>query len=143
VTILIGANDVVRGSSEGAYRSRLAEIYDALGQLGLATKSVLAVSMPDFSWVPAAAAFGSAGDLHARIEAFNAVAWTEALSRRFPYVDITPLSREDNHGDDWLASDNLHPGPAQHQAIANRIWETGASEIKRRVKPPPFVDPIC
>ncbi len=127
VTILIGANDVVQGSSEAAYRSRLAEIYDALERLGLPGERVLAVSIPDFSTVPGAAPFGSASDLFARIEAFNGVARTEALSRGFQYIDITTVSREENHGNDWLARDNLHPGAAQHQAIADRIWEAGGS----------------
>jgi lysophospholipase L1-like esterase len=127
VTILIGANDVVQGSDDAAYRTRLAEIYDALAQLGVAAKGVLAASIPDFSAVPGAASFGSPTDLRARIDAFNGVAQAEALSRGFQYVDITTVSREDNHGDDWLAGDHLHPGAAQHQAIADRIWETGGS----------------
>jgi lysophospholipase L1-like esterase len=143
VSILIGANDIVQGSSEAVYRSRLAEIYDAVAGFGLSAERVLAVSIPDFSAVPGAAAFGSAGDLRSRIEAFNGVAKTEALSRRFQYIDITPVSREDDRGDNWLAADNLHPGTAQHQATADRIWEVGGSSIKRRMKIPPLVDPIC
>jgi lysophospholipase L1-like esterase len=127
VTILIGANDVVQGSSEAAYRTRLAKIYDALDRFGLPAERVLAVSIPDFSAVPGAVSFGSPSDLRARIDAFNGVAQAEALSRGFQYVDVTTVSREDNHGDDWLASDHLHPGAAQHQAIADRIWETGGS----------------
>jgi lysophospholipase L1-like esterase len=128
VTILIGANDVVQGSDEAAYRTRLVETYDALLQLGATAKRVLAVSIPDFSAVPGAASFGSPSDLRARIEGFNAVAQSEAASRGFGYVDITTVSREANHGDDWLASDNLHPGPAQHRAIADHIW--GAAQAR-------------
>jgi lysophospholipase L1-like esterase len=130
VTILIGANDVVQGSSEVAYRSRLAEIYDAIERFGLPADRVLAVSIPDFSALPGAAPFGPASDLRARIEAFNGVAKTEALSRHFQYVDITSVSREDNLGDDWLAADGLHPGPAQHQAISDHIWETAGTGIQ-------------
>jgi|GEM_PF-1749594 len=127
VTILIGANDIVQGSEEAAYRTRLAEIYDALGQLGLAAKRVVAVSIPDFSALPGAAPFGSASELRARIDAFNAVGQSEAASRGFQYVDITAISRESNPGDDWLAADGLHPGPAQHRAIADRIWEAAGA----------------
>jgi lysophospholipase L1-like esterase len=127
VTILIGANDAVQGSDDAPYRTRLAEIYDALAPLGVTAKRVLAVSIPDFSALPGAASFGSPGHLQARIDALNGVAQAEALSRGFQYVDITAVSREDNHGDDWLAADDLHPGPAQHRAIADRIWEVAGA----------------
>jgi lysophospholipase L1-like esterase len=122
VTILIGANDIVQGSDAAAYRTRLAEIYNAVAELGVAAKRVVAISIPDFSAVPGASSFGSAHDLRARIDAFNAVAQSEAASRGFGYVDITAISREGG-GADWLASDNLHPGPAQHRAFADQIWE--------------------
>src|SRR5207245_7257551 len=52
VTILIGANDIVQGSAESAYRTRLAEIYDALVALELPATNVLAASTPVFSALP-------------------------------------------------------------------------------------------
>ena len=122
VTILIGANDVVQGSDEAAYRVRLRQIYDAVQELGLPPERVLAISIPDFSPLPGAAAFGSPGQLRARIDAFNDVARKEAATRGFGYADITAISREANRGDDWLAGDGLHPGPAQHRAFADQLW---------------------
>ncbi len=129
-TILIGANDVVQGSDEAAYRTRLAEIYDALTAIGLAGNRVLALSIPDFSGLPGAAPFGTAIELRARIDSFNEVARDEAASRGFQYEDITAVSREDNLGDDWLAADGLHPGPAQHRAIADHLWTLLGPVIK-------------
>jgi acyl-CoA thioesterase-1 len=123
VSILIGANDVVQGSDEATYRTRLAEIYDSLEQFGLSAKSVLAVSTPDFSPLPGAAPFGTPATLRARVDAFNRLARSEAASRRFQYVDITAISRKENDVDGWLAGDGLHPGPAQHAAIADQLWE--------------------
>jgi acyl-CoA thioesterase-1 len=122
VTILIGANDVVQGSDEAAYRARLRQIYDAVQELGLPPERVLAISIPDFSPLPGAAAFGSPDQLRARIDAFNDVARKEAATRGFGYADITAISRETNRGDDWLAGDGLHPGPAQHRAFADQLW---------------------
>jgi len=127
VTILIGANDLVQGSDEANYRTRLSAIYDTLGSMGLAAKRVLALSIPDFSELPGAAPFGSAGELRSRIDTFNDVAQSEAASRGFRYVDITAVSREGGDTSDWVAADGLHPGPAQHRAIADRIWETARS----------------
>jgi acyl-CoA thioesterase I len=123
VSILIGANDIVQGSDEATYRARLAQIYEAINALGVPVKRILAISIPDFSPLPGAAPFGSPAHLRARIDTFNAIARAEAGSRGFLYADIATISREVNHGNDWLAFDGLHPGPAQHRAFARHLWE--------------------
>jgi lysophospholipase L1-like esterase len=123
ISILIGANDVVQGSDDATYRARLTQIYETVKSLGLRAARVLAVSIPDFSPLPGAAAFGTPNHLRARIDAFNAIARSEADSRGFQYADITAISRETDRGDDWLAGDGLHPGPAQHRAFADHLWE--------------------
>ncbi|MEA2669559.1 MAG: acyl-CoA thioesterase [Chloroflexota bacterium] len=132
VTVLIGANDVVQGSDEATYRSRLSAIYDALASMGLAAKRVLALSIPDFSELPGAAPFGSAGELRSRIGAFNDVAQSEAASRGFRYVDIAALSREGGDSSDWVAADGLHPGSPQHRAIADQLWTLLGPVMKER-----------
>jgi acyl-CoA thioesterase I len=132
-SILIGANDVVQGSDEATYRTQLAEIYDSLQRLGLAAKSVVAISTPDFSALPGAGPFGTPTDLRVRIDAFNRLAQSEAASRRFQFVDISPISRRDNNVDQWLAADGLHPGPAQHAAFADQLWDL-VSPAWRRIR---------
>jgi len=123
VTILIGANDIVQGSDEASYRGRLQQIYQAVNQLGVRAERVLAISIPDFSPLPGVAPFGSPNGLRARVDAFNAIARTEANSAGFQYADITEISREASRGRDWLAADGLHPGPIQHRAFADHLWE--------------------
>ena len=123
VSILIGANDIVQGSDEAGYRDRLQQIYQAIKELGVPWARVLAISIPDFSALPGAAPFGSPSYLRARVDAFNAIARTEANSAGFQYADITEISREASRGDDWLAADGLHPGPTQHRAFADHLWE--------------------
>jgi acyl-CoA thioesterase-1 len=130
VTILIGANDVVQRSTEAAYRSRLAEIYDALAGLPLPAAMVVSVSTPDFSGLPGGAPFGTATDLRTRIDSFNRIAQSEAAARGFHYADISAITRE-NRGHDWLAADGLHPGPAQHRAIADQLWPIFAHAGRR------------
>ena len=132
VTILIGANDVVQGSTEAGYRTRLAEIYDAIAGLPLPPTKVVAISTPDFSGLPGAAPFGTPSFLRARIDAFNRVAQSEAASCGFQFADISAITRELNRGNDWLAADGLHPGPAQHRAIADQLWRLLAPVIKAR-----------
>lgn len=123
VSILIGANDIVQGSDQTAYRARLNEIHDAVQQFGLPAGRVVVISIPDFSALAGAAAFGPADLLRSRITAFNQVARSEAQSHGFDFVNITDLSPADEGGAQWFAADNLHPGPAQHRAIADHIWK--------------------
>jgi lysophospholipase L1-like esterase len=132
VTILIGANDVVQKSSQVAYRTRLAEIYDALVGLELPPTRVLAVSTPDFSVLPGAAPFGTPNDLRQRIDVFNRIAESEATARGLHYADISAITRQGNRSRDWLAADGLHPGPRQHRAIANQLWTVLGPAIKER-----------
>jgi lysophospholipase L1-like esterase len=130
VSILIGANDVVQGSDDATYRARLNQIYGAITRLGLPADRVVAISIPDFSPLPGAAPFGTPTHLRARIDAFNNVAKSEAASHGFRYADITSISRQDNPGDGWIADDGLHPGPAQHRAFADGVWQVVAPAWK-------------
>ena len=123
VSILIGANDIVQGSDEAGYRHGLQQIYQTINELGVPAERVLAISIPDFSPLPGAAPFGSPSNLRARVDAFNTIARTEANSAGFQYADITEISREASRGHDWLAADGLHPGPTQHRAFADHLWE--------------------
>jgi lysophospholipase L1-like esterase len=122
-SILIGANDIVQGSDEATYRSRLQRIYQAINELGVPAPRVLAISIPDFSPLPGAAPFGSPSYLRARIDAFNGIARTHATSQGFRYVDITEISRAAGRAGEWIAADGLHPGPAQHRAFAEHLWK--------------------
>ena len=131
-TILIGANDIVQGSDQAGYQTRLAEIYDAVVGLRLPATRILAVSTPDFSGLPGARPFGAARDLRTRIEAFNGVALVEASARHFHYADISAITREESKGRDWRAPDGLHPGPAQHRAIADQLWALIRRTMKNR-----------
>jgi acyl-CoA thioesterase I len=130
VTILIGANDVVQGADEATFRANVTQIYGAVKDLGVRPERVLAISVPDFSPLPSAAPFGLPRHLRARIDAFNEIERMEAASRGFRFTDITAISRETNRGRDWLAADGLHPGPAQHRAFADRLWEAAGPTWK-------------
>ena len=118
VTILIGVNDLVQGRTPEQYRDSLAQIYDGVAELHVA-----AVSIPDWSFVPAAADFGGSDRVGRLTEVFNEVAKEEATARRFEWIDITEVSRSGIGSPGWIASDRLHPGDAQYAAWANVIWE--------------------
>jgi lysophospholipase L1-like esterase len=113
VTILIGANDVVQGVEEAAYRSRISRIYDRVKTLDLPAGRVVVLSIPDFSVVPAAPNFGKPPEIRAR--------------RGFDLVDLSELSRSGATRAGWVSQDGLHPGDLQYEAWSQYIWQQVAS----------------
>jgi lysophospholipase L1-like esterase len=119
VSVLIGVNDLVQGRAAERYRESLAQIYDAVA----ATPArVAAVSIPTWSYVPAAADFGGRERVDRLTHMFNDVARGEASTRGFTWIDIGPASTSGVGTDGWIASDRLHPGDAQYAAWAEVIW---------------------
>lgn len=123
VTILVGANDVVQRVPEATYRTRLRQIYAAVGGLGLPPGQVVGITVPDFSVVPAAPEFGTPADLRRRIDAINQIAREEAGLAAFEFVDHAELSRTRAAQPGWIAADGLHPADAQYAAWAEFFWE--------------------
>jgi len=117
VTVLIGVNDLVQGRASDAYRRSLRTIYDEV-----AGARVVAVSIPTWSYVPAAADFGGAEQVERMTGVFNSVARAEAATRGFAWVDLGPVSTSRIGSEGWIASDQLHPGDAQYAAWAEVIW---------------------
>ena len=117
VTVLIGVNDLVQGRSIDQYRHSLATIYDAIED-----RPVVAVSIPVWSYVPAAAGFGGAERVERLTDDFNDVARGQATARGFAWVDLRAASTSGIGTPGWIASDDLHPGDAQYAAWAEVIW---------------------
>jgi lysophospholipase L1-like esterase len=122
VTVLIGVNDLVRGRTPDQYRESLIKIYDEVRSLRLATGRAAAVSIPTWSYVPAAADYGGSDQVERLTRMFNAVAEKEARSHGLTWIDITEASTSGAGTPDWIASDELHPGDAQYAAWADAIW---------------------
>jgi lysophospholipase L1-like esterase len=131
VSVLIGVNDLVRGRTAGEYRESLAEIYDAIATLHLPGGRVAAISIPDWSVVPAARDFGDPRRLREQTDAFNAAAREEAGRRGFAWVDITDVSRRGLGSDGWISADDLHPGDPQYAAWAKEIWSEVSNSWSR------------
>jgi acyl-CoA thioesterase I len=122
VTILIGVNDIVQGRSIALYGKSLATIYDAVVALRLEPGRVIAIAIPNWSVVPAAADFGDPERLRRLTDEFNGLASTEAARRGFMWVDITAVSTSRDGTAGWISSDRLHPGNVQYAAWADLIW---------------------
>lgn len=123
MTLLIGVNDLVQGRSSERYRDALVRIHDAISTLKLGLGCGVAISIPNWSVVPAAGDFGDRGRLRRLTETFNAIAEEEARRRGFDWVDITAVSTSGEGQAGWIADDRLHPGDVQYAAWAEVIWE--------------------
>ena len=134
VSILIGVNDLVQGRTPEQYRASLRRIYDAVASLGLPEGQVAAISIPNWSVVPAARDFGEPERLRGLTDAFNAIANEEASSRGFTWIDITQVSTSDAGADGWISEDRLHPGDTQYAAWADVVW-AAVRESWSSVKP--------
>jgi len=122
VSVLIGVNDLVQGRTPEQYRDSLRTIYEEVATLKLPAGRVAAVSIPTWSYAPAAADFGGAQKVDRLTSAFNAVAREEAKARDFTWVDIGPASTARIGSQGWIGADQLHPGDAQYAVWADAIW---------------------
>jgi lysophospholipase L1-like esterase len=117
VSVLIGVNDLVQGRTSEQYRRSLREIYEAV-----AGRTVFTVSIPTWSFVPAAADFGGADQVDRLTGLFNEIAREESDARGYLWIDIGPASISGIGTRGWIASDQLHPGDAQYAVWADVIW---------------------
>jgi lysophospholipase L1-like esterase len=121
-SVLIGVNDLVQGRRAYQYRSSLIEIYDEVALLGLLAGRVVAVSIPNWSVVPAARDYGELELIRHLTDSFNDVAHEEADSHGFSWVDITAASISGLGSAGWISDDDLHPGDRQYAAWTEVIW---------------------
>jgi lysophospholipase L1-like esterase len=120
VTLLIGANDIVRGSDERRYRSQLARIHHELLEAGVARVAIHALPQPDWSLSPAATSYGDAAEIARTIERFNEIAREEAERSGSRYIDLFPLMRRQAQRR-MLAPDGLHPSAEAHEQWAEAL----------------------
>jgi lysophospholipase L1-like esterase len=123
VSILIGVNDLVQGRTPEEYGASLRKIYDEVAGLLLPAGRAVAISLPNWSVVPAARDFGDPARLRRLTDAFNAIARTEAVTRAFTWIDISAASVDGATTKGWVSSDRLHPGDPQYAAWADVIWD--------------------
>jgi lysophospholipase L1-like esterase len=124
VTILIGVNDLVRERTLADYRASLVRIYDEVGKEKAPGGRVFAVSIPNWSVVPAAREYGEPEQIRDLTDAFNDIAREEAMARGFAWIDITAASLSGLGSPGWIAEDGLHPADRQYAAWAEVIWHS-------------------
>ncbi|MDQ2912673.1 MAG: SGNH/GDSL hydrolase family protein [Chloroflexota bacterium] len=124
ITLLIGANDIVRGSSDDRYRRQLSSIHERVCA-DAPDARVIVLPQPDWSVSPAGSGYGDPDALARTIERFNRVAQEEAQRANASWIDLFPLMR-DQARKRMFASDGLHPS-AEAYAEWARALATRAS----------------
>lgn len=119
VTVLIGANDIVAGSSGDRYRQQLRVIHGRV-RADAPTAALYALPQPDWSLSHAGASFGEPAAIAERIERFNAIAREEAERADATYVDIFSLMR-DQMRRGMFAPDGLHPSAEAYAEWAEAL----------------------
>jgi lysophospholipase L1-like esterase len=127
VTLAIGANDIVRGSSLERYRAMVRGILAAIVSAGVPAGRIFVLPQPDWSLSPAAADFGDPRALAAKIEGYNEALRAEAVAVGARWVDLFPRMREEAQAG-MIAADGLHP--------AARAYDEWAEVLLARVTGP-------
>ena len=107
ITLLIGANDIVQGSSDDGYRRQLRSIHERF-RADAPDARVIALPQPDWSLSPAGAGFGDLAAIARTIERFNEIAREEATRAGAVWIDLFPLMRAQGRKR-MFAADGLHP----------------------------------
>ena len=120
MSLLIGANDIVRGSSEDRYRRQLRIIHQRM-RTDAPAAAVIGLPQPDWSLSPAGASFGDAAGIARTIERFNAVAREEAERAGVSWLDLFSLMREQGRRK-MFAPDGLHPSAEAYFEWARELF---------------------
>jgi acyl-CoA thioesterase-1 len=124
VSLAIGANDIVRGTSPATYREHVRRILAAVKAAGV--KRVVTLPQPDWSLSPAARSFGEPPAILARIVEANAILREETLAVGASYVDLFPLM-ESQARLAMIAGDGLHPSAEAYDGWAAELAKQGVS----------------
>jgi acyl-CoA thioesterase I len=110
VTVLIGANDNFRENPSSLYQQSLKELLNKLQPLVSNPKSIVLITIPDYSKSPAANTYSADEKerVSKSIEEYNKIIKDEAQSRGLKVVDIFPLSQTMTQKVDYIY-DGLHP----------------------------------
>jgi acyl-CoA thioesterase I len=125
ITLLIGANDIVQGSSDDRYRRQLRSIHERI-HIDAPDARVIALPQPDWSLAPAGSGFGQTAATARKIERFNEIARSEAELASAVWIDLFPLMRDQGRKK-MFAADGLHPSVEAYAEWAEQLATTGSA----------------
>lgn len=107
VTVLIGANDNFRGTAPEVYGKELSDFLDQLQESMTEPKNIVLITIPDYTYSPAAKDFETEG-VSESLEEYNQIIKSEAQKRGLRVADLFPTSKTMTGEEDYIA-DGLHP----------------------------------
>jgi acyl-CoA thioesterase-1 len=119
ITVLVGANDIVQGSSDDRYRRQLNVIYQRV-RADAPDARLVALPQPDWSLSPAGSGFGDVAAIARTIERFNDIAREEGQRAGATWVDLFPLMRDQGRKK-MFAPDGLHPSAEAYAEWAHEL----------------------
>jgi acyl-CoA thioesterase-1 len=122
VTLLIGVNDYVQGVSIQKFQSNLEYIISDIQKQLPNPQNVVLITVPDFGKTPTGAQFGDPTELATGVQSFNTVIKQVAASHKLPVADIFPISQGVATDPSLIASDGLHPSPAEYALWVSIIY---------------------
>ena len=130
VTLLIGANDWVRGVEAAAFRKNLSTILDRVQQKLANPKRLIVLTIPDFGVTRAGARYAEGRDVTKGLAEFNEIIVAAARARGLAIVDLGPLSRAMADDPTLVAPDGLHPSAKEYAAWARQVLPTALSLLE-------------
>lgn len=130
VTLLIGVNNQYRNRDTGNYREEFTALLDkAIRFANGHPNKVFVLSIPDWGITP----FAEGKDpqlIATQIDQYNEVNREVAKAHGCPYIDITPLSRQQGTDLSFLVADKLHYSGKAYQAWAAMLAPLVAHAFK-------------
>jgi acyl-CoA thioesterase-1 len=120
VTLAIGANNIVRGGTDEAYRRDVRAILERVLAAETLAQNIVALPQPEWPRSPTGATFGAPDATLARVRGFNAILREEVERVRGAWLDLTSLMRSQADQAMW-APDGLHPSAAAYDQWAEAL----------------------
>ena len=130
VTLLIGVNDWVQGSTKEEFRENLARLLDEIQNHVTNRKNVIVITIPDFSATPTGKQFGNGRDISKGIDEFNEIIIEESIKRNLTFVDINPATKDMANDFELIASDGLHPSKKEYEIWEKMIYPVALGMVK-------------
>lgn len=125
VTLLIGVNDQVQGSTSEEFQSSLSRLLNRIQEEMKAAsrnpKRVILISIPDYSLTPNGATYAMGRNAPSEILRFNSIIAAEAKARNLGFVDISAISNAVKDEPNLIAADGLHPSGLLYARWAEAI----------------------